>query len=208
MHDLVIARYNEPLEWIVLVPQGFRIHVYNKGAPINSGPVRARVERITDCRNEGRESETYLTHLIEHGAGAGEFTVFCQGDPFEHSPDFLDLLETTSEWQDIQPLSWCWKEGEIIPPPALRVTGAGNAVGGLRIRRELFSMATWNPVQFIDVGAARTGYAYRTLHSVPEGKNLAGHFFRICGLPDLAAQAERHLVGCFSYGQFSQCATS
>ncbi len=115
MHDLVIARYNEPLEWIVLVPQGFRIHVYNKGAPINSGPVRARVERITDCRNEGRESETYLTHLIEHGAGAGEFTVFCQGDPFEHSPDFLDLLETTSEWQDIQPLSWCWKEGENIP---------------------------------------------------------------------------------------------
>ncbi len=61
-------------------------------------------------------------------------------------------------------------------------------------------MATWNPVQFIDVGAARTGYAYRTLHSVPEGTNLAGHFFRICGLPDLAAQAERHLVGCFSYG--------
>jgi hypothetical protein len=194
MNDLVIARYNEPLEWILLVPQDFRIHIYNKGAPIDSAAVCARAARIIDCKNAGRESESYLSHIIQHGPGSGPFTAFSQADPFEHSPDFLDLLEAAADWQDIQPLSWCWKEEANIPPPAL-LNG-----GGLRVRRELFSLATWNPVQFIDSGAARTGHAYRTMHGVPEGANLAGHFFSMCGLPDLARRAQAHLVGCFSYG--------
>jgi hypothetical protein len=199
MNDLVLARYNEPLEWILLVPRDFRIHIYNKGAPIDSAAVHERAAMVVECRNAGRESETFLTHMIEHGPGSGCFTVFCQGDPFEHSPDFLDLLESADDWRDIQPLSWCWKEAENIPPPAVRAARHEN-IAALRVRPELFSLATWNPVQFIDVGAARTGHAYRTLHGVPEGTNLAAHFFRFCGLQALAAQAERYLVGCFSYG--------
>jgi hypothetical protein len=138
VNDLVIARYNEPLEWILLVPQDFRIHIYNKGAPIDSAAVYARATRIVDCRNAGRESESYLTHIIEHGPGSGPFTAFCQGDPFEHSPDFLDLLEAAGDWHDIQPLSWCWKEEANIPPPALR-SGNVSAPSGLRVRPELFS---------------------------------------------------------------------
>lgn len=200
MNDLVIARYNEPIEWILLVPQGFRIHIYNKGAPIDSAAVRARAARIIDRPNAGRESESYLTHMIEHGPGSGPFTVFCQGDPFEHSPDFIDLLEVAADWHDIQPLSWCWKEEANIPPPALRGAGYGSVAGGLRVRPELFSLATWNPVEFIDIGAARTGHAYRILHGVPEGTNLAGHFFAMCGLAGLARRAQCNLVGCFSYG--------
>lgn len=199
-NNLVIARYNEPLEWLLSVPDDFQIYVYNKGTPIKSVRLRARAERIIDCRNAGRESETYLTHLIDYGAGTGQFTVFCQGDPFEHSPDLLALLGTTADWQDIQPLSWLWKEEAHIPPLVLRNATDRNSVGGLRVRRELFSLATWNPVQFIDVGAVRTGHAYRALHRVSEGTNLAAHFFRFCGFRDLAAQAERHLIGCFSYG--------
>jgi hypothetical protein len=119
MNDLIIARYNEPLDWIMLVPADFRIHIYNKGDPITSSAVRARGD-LVDCRNAGRESESYLTHIIEHGPGSGDFTVFSQGDPFEHSPDFLDLLATWERWEAIQPLSWCWKEEANIPPPALR----------------------------------------------------------------------------------------
>jgi len=200
MNDLIIARYNEPIEWILLVPQDFRIHIYNKGASIDSAAVRARATRIIDRPNAGRESESYLTHMIEHGPGSGPFTVFCQGDPFEHSPDFIDLLEAAADWHDVQPLSWCWKQEANVPPPALRGAGHGNLANGLRVRPELFSLATWNPVEFIDIGAARTGHAYRTLHGVPEGTNLAGHFFAMCGFAGLARRAQSHLVGCFSYG--------
>ncbi len=197
MNDLVVARYNESLEWIQLVPPGLHVHVYNKGAPIGSGPVQSRA-RVIDRRNVGRESELYLTHILEHGPGLGDFTVFCQGDPFEHSPDFLELLAGTDEWQPIQPLSWCWKEDANVPPRALLQKNAASS--GLRVRPELFSLATWNPVEFIDVGAARTGHAYRTVCGLPEGSNLASHFFASCGLRALADRAARHLVGRFAYG--------
>ena len=197
INDLVIARYNEPLEWVQLVPPGFRIHIYNKGEPITSKPVQMRAH-VTDCRNAGRESETYLTHMLEHAPGSGDFTVFSQGDPFEHSPDFLELLDRIQEWQPIQPLSWCWKDSANIPPPALLRTD--KAARPLRVRPELFSLATWNPIQFIDVGAARTGHAYRTVCRLPEGTNLASHFFASCGLADLAERAADFLVGRFSYG--------
>jgi hypothetical protein len=197
MNDLVIARYNEPLEWIQLVPPGLHVHVYNKGQPIASEPVQSRA-RIIERRNVGRESESYLTHMLEHGPGLGDFTVFCQGDPFEHSPDFLELLARPDEWQPIQPLSWCWKEAANVPPPALLQTRAASQ--GLRVRPELFSLATWNPVEFIDVGAARTGHAYRNVCGLPEGSNLASHFFASCGLRNLADCAARHLVGRFAYG--------
>ncbi|MFI9504690.1 hypothetical protein [Nocardia sp. NPDC052566] len=196
MNDLVIARYTEELDWIMLVPSTFRIHIYNKGAPIGSAALRARAATIVDRPNAGRESETYLAHMIEHGPGQGAFTVFSQGDPFEHSPDFLDLLETPEDWAAIQPLTWCWKQVENIPPTVLLETEADSP----RVRPELFSLATWNPVQFTDDGAARTGIHYRALHGLPDGTNIAAHFFSLCGLPDLAAAAERHLVGRFAYG--------
>ena len=94
-------------------------------------------------------------------------------------------------------MSWCWKEAANIPPLALR---RATDTTGLRVRPELFSLATWNPIEFNDVGAARTGHAYRVLCGLPEGTNLASHFLATCGLPALAAQAARHLVGRFSYG--------
>ncbi len=200
MHDLVIARYNEPLEWLLLVPPSFRIHIYNKGTPVDCDKVRARATQLIDRPNAGRESETFLTHIIEHGPGAGAFTVFCQGDPFEHSPDFLDLLKAAAGWHDIQPLSWCWKETQDIPPLALRAAVNATTAGGLRMRAEQFSLATWNPVEFIDIGSALNGDTYRTLHGLPKGTNLAAHFFAICGLPAHAARAEQHLLGRFSYG--------
>lgn len=68
------------------------------------------------------------------------------------------------------------------------------------MRPELFSLAAGNPIEFIAVGAARAGHAYRTRWGLPEGANLASHLFATCLLPELAARAARHLVGQFSYG--------
>lgn len=43
----MIARYNEPLEWVQLVPRSFRIHIYNKGTPIPAAAVGERAQ-VTD----------------------------------------------------------------------------------------------------------------------------------------------------------------
>ena len=206
MHHLVIARYAEDLDWLAGVSPEFEVHVYNKGAPVTSRAAIARASSITDRPNEGRESETYLTHVAGLQAEApgdlhdDSYVVFAQGDPFEHSPDFLALLRAWRSWDAVQPLSWRWKTRRDIPPKLVLDRETGGFVDGLRVRPELFSLQSWTPLGFHDVGTFWLQETYRRVHDLPDGSNIAAHFLAMCGLPDLAAQADRHLLGRFSYG--------
>jgi hypothetical protein len=203
MHELVIARYAEALDWITEVPECFAVHIFNKGAPVEGAAVRARAASITDRPNEGRESETYLHYIGTRAAAAGDpdgYTIFSQGDPFEHSPDFLALLRAIAQWRDLQPLSWRWKTKRDIPPSAILAGETGAFIDGLRIRPEIFSLQTWTPIGFHDVGTEWLQRTYRDVHGLPEGTNIAAHFLRMCDVGGLAAQAEGHLLGRFSYG--------
>lgn len=208
MHQLVIARYSERLDWLAEVPPEFEVHIYNKGQPITAAAVLARAASITDRPNEGRESETYLTHVAGLGAGAGAggasgddpFVVFAQGDPFEHSPDFLELLRAADAWDDVQPLSWRWKIKRDIPPARVLARETGGFVHGLRVRPELFSLQSWTPLGFHDVGTFWLQETYRQVHALSDGANIAAHFLAMCGLAEIAAQADAHLLGRFAYG--------
>ena len=55
--DLVVARYNENLDWIR--SEYSRIFIYNKGEPLN-------IEKEIILPNIGRESQTYLYHIVEN----------------------------------------------------------------------------------------------------------------------------------------------
>jgi hypothetical protein len=65
---IVIARYNESLEWIeqCLTPvQKTFVWIYNKGddeITVNGVPKN----RIIKLPNVGREAHTYLTHVVHH----------------------------------------------------------------------------------------------------------------------------------------------
>ncbi|MQY24963.1 hypothetical protein [Nocardia aurantia] len=198
-HDLVIARYNEPLDWVLRVPENFRLHIYNKGGPDLPMEILERATTYLPLRNAGRESDTYLTHMLEYGPGAGEYTVFAQGDPFEHSPDFLALLDRADTWSDVQGLSWAWKE-HIGHPPSTLLTPERSQVPGLRVREELYSLCTWTTLEWVDPGSERIGRTYRLLHRLPEGVNMMAHFLSMCELPDLADECAKHLIGRHCYG--------
>jgi hypothetical protein len=78
MH-LVVARYNENLEWLKqLNLDKCSFTVYNKGES-QSLPFPC-IERT----NIGREAETYLGHIIENYDNLNGYYVFCQGYPFDH----------------------------------------------------------------------------------------------------------------------------
>ncbi len=202
MHQLVIARFKEDLAWLTQVPADFEIHIFNKGAAVEDPAVLARATSIVQRPNEGRESETYLTYIagLAQAPESDGFTVFAQGDPFEHSPDFLALLAATADWADIQPLSWRWKTARQIPPPYILERETAAFLHGLRIRPEAFSLQTWTPLGFHDVGTHWLQDTYRTIHGLPDGANIAAHFLAMCGLQELAADADAHLLGRFSYG--------
>lgn len=107
--ELVVARYKEDLRWLRRVPKEIRITVYNKGEPppLPEGfPERKNLGIIT-LRNEGREAHTYLTHLTERYENLAEVTVFCQGHPFDHAPDFHDRLRALGEGRErSEPFLW------------------------------------------------------------------------------------------------------
>lgn len=197
---LVIARHEEDLEWITEVPPHFKVIVYNKGTLIPSLSALERADAIIPRDNVGRESETYLHHLQTHPDDPNGWTVFCQGDPFGHSPDFLDLLKQQSEWKDVQPLSIQWHEHLSIPPRQLLDCDEDSHIAGLRVRPETFSLYLWSATRFADKGSLAHQEDYLKIHDLAQGTNLAAHFLDLAGLPELAERAAMADCGRFCYG--------
>jgi len=82
MTTLVVARYQEPLDWLDDVPSEWRIVVYDKSGDRPDGPDKHRTIRRP---NVGREAETFLWHNVT--AAPGGYTIYLQGNPFDHCPD-------------------------------------------------------------------------------------------------------------------------
>ncbi|XUY27557.1 hypothetical protein RMR21_004135 [Agrobacterium sp. rho-8.1] len=201
MHTIILARYNEALEWIVDIPADFRVIIYNKGQEITSPTVLARADEIVARPNVGRESETYLHHMRTRATDDRYFTVFSQGDPMTHSPDFIDILRNWRRWDDVQALSWQWLADRNIPPSAQLDRYHEYFPLHLRVRPETFSLFDWVALEFTDVGAWNMGLVYKTIQGIsPNTSNIAAHALRAWKLDALADEADRHTAGVFSYG--------
>jgi hypothetical protein len=106
--EIVIARYNENLDWLKKIKKSkdLKITVYNKGPNDIDVP-------FIPLPNIGRESHTYLYHIIHNYDNLADQTIFCQGDSIFHSPGFLDLINKhRKKFEPVQPLSaWYWPNG-------------------------------------------------------------------------------------------------
>lgn len=198
--EIVIARYSENLDWVTRIPAEFSVTIYNKGAKITSDAVLGRAGKIIDLANSGRESDTFLRHILAMQAFTDGYTVFLQGDPFEHSPDIIALLAAWRSWKDLQALSWGWLSSKNLPPQSVLLGEKSNFINGLRVRPETFSLCSWTALQFFDPGASTICDDYQRLHELPNGANIAAHFLGRCEWTELADQARHHLAGRFSYG--------
>jgi hypothetical protein len=91
--NIVVARYQEDVSW---TKEFSNVIVYNKG------------EALGACYNEiklnnvGREAHTYFKHICDNYDKLSEYTVFLQGNPFDHSPNIIqNLKKYTSETIDL-----------------------------------------------------------------------------------------------------------
>lgn len=77
----VVARYREDVSWTADL--GLPVVVYDKsGADPLSGTV--------PLPNVGRESHTYLQHIVRRYPEFPDYTLFLQGDPFPHLESGMD----------------------------------------------------------------------------------------------------------------------
>jgi thiol-disulfide isomerase/thioredoxin len=121
--EIVIARYNENLDWLKKIKKSknLKITVYNKGPDDIDVP-------FIKLPNIGRESHTYLYHIINNYTKLADQTIFCQGDSIFHSPDFLDLINKhRKKFEPVQPLTAWYADVqdhqlEIPPKPLLEET--------------------------------------------------------------------------------------
>lgn len=121
-NEIVVSRFRENLEWIRSLLKNDWIEsivIYNKG-PEEIIPFDDDRIKIKTVPNVGREGGTYLDYIIENYSNLPEKIWFAQGNPMEHSPDFLGLMQKKSvEIYDnrlFQGLSDRWKTSKNIPP--------------------------------------------------------------------------------------------
>jgi len=192
---LVVARYREDLDWLLQLDRGLRVVVYNKGPEISDPLILERIDQLTILPNQGREADTYLAHL-EHGRTDedGEWTIFTQADPFQHSPDFVELVNSRSEgWNAVQPLTQGWDVRHDCPPAWICDLEEAEWQNGLRVRTEL--MCIQNLVLFGNYDFNQFGADYTKMFQLPKGWNVAAHFLENCGMHEMAEKAWRSYVG-------------
>lgn len=111
---VVVSRYTEDVSWTELFDD---VIIYNKGPRLQLRPKDLKglqvpdARRVVNAENVGREGETYLKHIIENYDKLEDYIVFCQANPFEHSPRFIDsILNHWDKFDEYQPLTWRWKD--------------------------------------------------------------------------------------------------
>jgi len=89
---IVVARYNENLEW---TKQFLNVIVYNKGTPLSDN-----FNEIL-LNNVGREGHTYYKHIYDNYDNLTDYTIFLQGNPFDHLPNIIYHLNNYFNNKDL-----------------------------------------------------------------------------------------------------------
>ena len=74
MSTIIIARYNENIEWLHRYKE-FKLVIYNKGRPLDY----EGKGKIINLPNVGRESHTWLHHIISNYDNLDDVNIFLQG---------------------------------------------------------------------------------------------------------------------------------
>jgi hypothetical protein len=97
MKKLIVARYNENLDWLNKI--NFESVIYNKG-DIDSNYI--------NLPNIGREADTYLNYILSNYNNLSDITVFTQANPFDHCYDFVEKVNTTTDFNNVVWLGTNW----------------------------------------------------------------------------------------------------
>lgn len=95
-YGLVVAVFKENIEWIRTLPHHINVYIYCKDSsrPLDdlSKESGVHMSDIVHLDNVGRESHTYLHHIINNYDCLEDIVGFVQGLPYEHCKDEKELL--------------------------------------------------------------------------------------------------------------------
>lgn len=77
---IIVARYNENIEWTKIFSN---VIIYNKGNKLEDGYNELFLDNV------GREGHTYYKYICDNYDNLEDYSIFLQGNPFDHSPNIL-----------------------------------------------------------------------------------------------------------------------
>jgi len=78
--EVVLSHHSEDLAWLSTIPEDVSIRLYTKGP--KAQPDMPRAAAVQHLPNVGRESHTYLKHIVDNYERLSDWTVFTQaGEP-------------------------------------------------------------------------------------------------------------------------------
>ena len=112
--SLIIARYDENLNWLKKY-KDFKITVYNKGKKLK----KETFYKVINLENKGRESHTWLYHIVKNYYKLNEINVFLQGKindlncmAYKNPNDYLKKINKygfeVSRYGLLGPFHWNW----------------------------------------------------------------------------------------------------
>jgi len=101
---LIICRYTEDLSWVKEIKE--QCVVYDK---LNNFQSNQNNLQIIQSKNYGREAHAIANYCFNNYDNLPELSIFCQGNPFVHCPDFLDRIKVN--WEVPTCLSHYYKSG-------------------------------------------------------------------------------------------------
>ncbi len=168
---MLIARYREELTWVEDLPAEIEVVIVNKGSSFC--PIRRDNLTVVSAKNVGREAETYVRYVVQNFESLPDRIIFAQGDPFEHSPFFLELVRGFRSWGGYRPLTYQYKDD--LPPWRTRKEYKRTACDS-RIWVDRTDCRTLDTMFYHDPGAKYFANDYRKLHKLSDGHNLIWHF--------------------------------
>jgi hypothetical protein len=182
--EIVVARYNENLDWLKKIKKSknLKITVYNKGLPDIS------IDAI-NLPNTGRESGTYLYHIINNYDKLADQTIFCQGDPIFHAPDLIELINKyRTKFEPVQPLTLSyWREDEPPhyepnpPNPTIKATKNLWFSNKARVHVEYLNndFVTLYPYHYTDIQINRLVDKFKNVYNIENALKFNVERFRI-----------------------------
>lgn len=172
--ELVVTRHSESLNWLAQVDPQVQVTVFNRGTPLPMDAV--------DVPNVGRDGRTLVGFICDNYDDLADVTFFAQGNPFDHSPDFVPRLKHKYD----QPTSLAEQYNDAFPPTSEGYVVREETVHGHQVRyadalrmlgrdadETAEALATvWQNV-FVCPQPQRVEYGYGLLWAVPRAAILA-----------------------------------
>ena len=77
--EVIVAHHSEDLSWLSRIPMGMRIRIYTKGPKVDlNTPLLVSGTSLQQLPNVGRESHTYLHHIVDNYERLAQWSVFMQ----------------------------------------------------------------------------------------------------------------------------------